>query len=136
VVVDVPVGGLPALEELWRPGLLLEPSLPPLPILPFRLVFPVRTSRKLSGELLIRVGGREGLLRLAWVLWAGSDGPALGVVSESSDSSPDGGTEEDCDSEGAECDTGEQGNGMASYVATLLSRAPGVQPRCSRIDAG
>lgn len=106
-------------------------------MLPFRLVFPLRISRWPSGELFTKVGGKEGLLRFACVLCAGSDGPALGVVSESSDSSPDGGTEEDCDSEGAECETGEQGSGMmASYVATLLSRAPGVQPRCSRVIAG
>jgi len=125
VLVLVPVGGLLGREEFLRPNLPMF-SLAPLPTLPFRLVFPLRTSCWLSGELLIKVGGREGLLRLAWVLWAGSDGPALGVVSESSDSSPDGGTEEDCDSEAAECETGEQGNGMvASYVATL-SRAPGV----------
>jgi hypothetical protein len=66
LVVD-PVGGLLGLEELLRPD-LAKFSLVPLLALPFRLVFPLRTSRWLSGELLMYVGGREGLLRLAWVL--------------------------------------------------------------------
>jgi hypothetical protein len=132
VVVDVPVGGLPGLEELARSGFLP----PPLLKLPFRLAFPLRYPWKFSGELLTKVGGNEGLLRFACVLCAGSDGPALGVVRESSVSSPDGGTE-DCDDEGAECETGEQGSGMmTSYTPNLLFRIPGVQPRCGRAIAG
>lgn len=67
VLVVVPVGGLLGREELLRPDLPML-SLVPLLALPFRLVFPLRTSRWLSGELLIYVGGREGLLRLACVL--------------------------------------------------------------------
>jgi hypothetical protein len=63
LVVD-PVGGLLGLEELLRPDLPML-SLVPLLALPLRLVFPLRISRWLSGELLIYVGGREGLLRLA-----------------------------------------------------------------------
>jgi hypothetical protein len=136
VVVDVPAGGLLGLEEVARSGFL-----PPLSLLllklPFRLAFPLRCPCEFSGELLTKVGGNDGLLRFACVLCAGSDGPALGVVRESSvSSSPDGGTE-DCDDEGAECETGEQGSGMiTSYAVALLFRIPGVQPRCGRAIAG
>jgi hypothetical protein len=101
VVVDIPVGGLAGLEELARSGFLPPPSFLPLLKLPFGLAFLLRYPCRFSGELLSKVGGNEGLLRFACVLCAGSDGPARGVVRESSDSSPEGGTE-DCDDEGAE----------------------------------
>lgn len=53
-------------------------------------------------------GGTEGLLRLAAVRCAGSEGPGRGVVSESSESSV---AERDCDSEAVELETGEHGRG-------------------------
>ena len=58
VLGDVPVRGLPGLEELCRTDLPPSPSLRPLPTLPFRLVFPLRISRWPSGELLTKVGGK------------------------------------------------------------------------------
>ena len=67
VLAVVPVGGLLGLEGLLRPVLPML-SLVPLLALPFRLVFPPWTSRTLSGELLTKFGGRDGLLRFAWVL--------------------------------------------------------------------
>lgn len=98
MVVDGPVAGLPSLEELMRFVSLPLVLLTPLSALPLTL----RTSRRLSGEPLTIGGGREGLLKFSCVLCVGSAGPGLGVVSESSESSPDGGTEECVSEEGAE----------------------------------
>lgn len=61
--------------------------------------------------------GIEGLLRFATVLCAGSEGPGLGVVRESSESSVVG-----CDcSEAVELDTGEQGSGAIAVGPGYMS---------------
>lgn len=81
--------------------------------------------------------GMEGLLRLAWVRRAGSEGPGRGVMRESSESSEVG---RDCDSDAVELETGEQGRGamisrdlaiegsggsQKAYIGELVDRGHG-----------
>lgn len=110
VLADFPVE---AFFEPPMPGRRLISFLPLLPLLR-RLSFPFAGSLKLFSGESPTGGGSEGLLKLACVRCAGSEGPALGVVRESSVSSEEW-KEEDCVSdEGAECETGEQGSGIVA----------------------
>jgi hypothetical protein len=91
-------------------------------IMPSRLAMPPSGRRTESGE--VEYVGTKGRLRLAAVLCAGSAGPGRGVESDSSDDSPDAGSE--CDSEAVELDTGEQGRGAIGVVASWAQDTAGI----------